>query len=318
MNILFCADLRVLPGLHVAAYSVLEKMSLSVPSVSFHLYSQDLGEADAGLLRRSLADTGREFTLELHHLDVGLLASFPPLHGSLAPYYRLLAIDQMKMDRLLYLDIDTVCDLDVSPLQDLAMGTYPAAWVSEAPMSSAVDRFTADQLGNSPNESYFNSGVILVNVPEWKRQAISQKALEYIAQNKPLFHDQSALNVVLHKNAISLDVRYNTISNMRKHWPILAKLYGRTDSLIHFVDYPKPWDLGSEYIHPHYRRWRAILEKTAMRDFRSWQPTPVRRFPKSPKARIGYQKTIKDKLLFTGYTKGWIKNVKGIVNQNNR
>lgn len=312
MNIIFCADRKVLPGLHVAAYSVLEKMGHSAPSVSFHLFSQDLGEPEVELLRRSLAGAGKEFSLELNHLDTGLLASFPHLRGSLAPYYRLLAIDQISVDRLLYLDVDTVCDIDLSPLHDLAMDTYPAAWVSEAPISGAVDRFTAEQLGNSPDEPYFNSGVILVNVPEWKRQGISQKALEFLAKNKPPFHDQSALNFVLHKNTISLDERYNAISNKRKHWPSLVKGLGQTQSLIHFVDYPKPWDLGAEFIHPQYHLWRNVLEKTALRDFRSWHDTPARRLPTTAKAKTGYQKAIKDRLLFIGYTKGWLKRVKGI------
>jgi len=313
MNIVFCADRRVFPGLHVAAYSVLEKMDAGVRSVSFHLFSQDLGDADESLLRKTLAGVGREFSLELHHLDAGLLESFPLLHGSLAPYFRLMAIDQMSVDRLLYLDIDTVCDVDLSPLQNLDMGSCPAAWVSEAPMSGAVDRFTAEHLGNSPDEPYFNSGVILVNVPEWKRQSISRKSLEYIAENKPPFHDQSALNVVLRKNAISLDARYNTISNMRKHWPILTKPSGQTDCLMHFVDYPKPWDLGAELIHPQYRQWRRILDKTAIRNFRSWNNTPARKWPKTAKARIGYKKTARDRILFLLYYHKIIKNIKGVI-----
>jgi lipopolysaccharide biosynthesis glycosyltransferase len=297
---------------------VLEKMGAGVLSVSFQLFSQDLTESDASLLRNTLEGVGKPFSLELRRLDERSLFGFPKLHGSLAPYYRLLAISQMDVDRLLYLDSDTLCDLDLSPLQELEMSRYPAAWVTEAPLSGAVDRLTAMHLGNSPDEPYFNSGVILVNVLEWKRQAVSQKALEYIAQNKPLFHDQSALNVVLSKNAITLDMRYNTISNMRKHWPKMSKGIGRTDSLIHFVDYPKPWDLGAELIHPHYLLWRSVLEKTAIKDFRSWHDTPARKAPRTPKAKIGYQKAIKDKLLFTGYIKGWIKNVKGIGSPNYR
>jgi lipopolysaccharide biosynthesis glycosyltransferase len=315
VNIVFCADRKVLPGLHVAAYSVLEKMGASVRSVSFHLFSQDLGEADESLLRKTLAGVGREFSLEFHHLDAGLLESFPTLHGSLAPYYRLMAIDQMSVDRLLYLDIDTVCDVDLSPLQNLDMGSCPAAWVSEAPMSGAVDRFTAEQLGNNPDDPYFNSGVMLVNVPEWKRQAISQKALEYITQNQPPFHDQSALNVVLYKKTIQLEEKYNTIANMRRHWPILAGSQGQTNCIMHLVDYPKPWDLGGEFIHPQYSKWRRILDKTRINNYRSWQPTPARKLPKTRNAWIGYKKCIKDRILFGLYSKRLINHVKGIKNE---
>jgi hypothetical protein len=34
--------------------------------------------------------------------------------------------------------------------------------------------------------------------------------------------------------------------------------------------------------------------------------------PTTAKAKSGYKKAIKDRLLFTGYTNGWVKRVKGI------
>jgi hypothetical protein len=54
-----------------------------------------------------------------------------------------------------------------------------------------------------------------------------------------------------------------------------------------------------------------VLKKTAMNNFRSWHATPARKFPKTRKAWNGYKKTFKDRLLFAGYVRGWLKNVKG-------
>jgi lipopolysaccharide biosynthesis glycosyltransferase len=314
MNIVFCADRVVLPGLHVAAYSVLENIRFSpeIKQVSFSVFSDVLDESDAALLRQTLAPLKKDFTLALRRMDVSQLAGFPALNSSLAAYYRILAAQIIDTDRFLYLDADILCDMDISKLYGIDMGTHPAGMVPEAPLSGAVDRFVAEQLGNNSSEPYFNSGVILANVVEWRRQRVSEKAIEYIAKNHPPYHDQSALNAVLHGNIMSLDERYNCIANMRKNWPFLKQPYGKTGRLVHFVDYPKPWDLLGEFLHPQYRHWRAVLDKTAIKNFRSWHATSSRKFPRSPKAKMGYRKAFKDKLLFGSYSRGLLKEVKGV------
>jgi lipopolysaccharide biosynthesis glycosyltransferase len=202
--------------------------------------------------------------------------------------------------------------VDVSELNTLNLNQAPAGLVPEAPLAGAVDRFVAGQLGNSPTEPYFNSGVILVNVVEWRRQRVTEKAMEYIAAHRPEFHDQAALNYVLHRKAFTLDAKFNCIANMRKNWPALRRPWGQTGRLIHFLDYPKPWDFLGELLHPQYRLWRSVLDKTAMKHFRPWHATPSRKFPKTCKTWNGYKKALKDRLLFFGYSRGWLKRVKGV------
>lgn len=310
MNIVFCADRRVLPGLHVALHSVLDRYEGKSRS-DFTIFSDDLDEADQRLLAKSLDPLRKPYGLEIRRVNAGLFAGFPQLNGSWATYYRLLIPSMLDANRFLYLDADILCDLDVSPLEELDMVDAPAGFVSEAPLSGCADPDVARLLGGSADEPYFNSGVILVNSVEWRRQEITEQATDFLQKYHPPYHDQSALNFVLHRKACQLDERFNTIVNMRKHWPVLKTPVGSLDRLLHFVEYPKPWDLGAEFLHPQYDMWRSVLRKTAMRDFRSWQKTPARRLPITTKAKVGYQKAIKDRLLFTGYTKGWFSKVKG-------
>ena len=312
MNIVFCADRSVLPGLHVAAYSLLEHISPAVTKTYFHLFSDSLEEADLALLSQTLTYLNKPFSLDLRRVDAVLFRGFPSLNGSWATYYRLAVPQVLDVDRFLYVDADTLCGLDVSELSALEMDRAPAGLVVEAPLAKAADRFVAEQLGNSTEEPYFNAGVILVNVAEWRRQNVTERAMEYIAAHRPPFHDQSALNVVLHGNVVSLDERFNCIANMRKHWPVLALPQGTSERLVHFLDYPKPWDFLGEFVHPQYKMWYSVLEKTAVKDFRSWHATPSRKLPKTSKAWTGYKKSFKDRLLFAGYAHGWLKRVKGV------
>lgn len=314
MNIVFCADRRVLPGLHVVTYSLLEKIQLAAATsqVYFFVFSNELDEADMDLLRQTLLPLKKNFTLKLSRLNTEQLAKFPLLNGSLAAYYRLLAAQMMDVEQFLYLDVDMLCEVDVSELISLNMGDAPAGLVSEATLALAVDRFTSEQLGNSLVEPYFNSGVILVNVAEWRRQQVTERAMAYIANHRPPFHDQSALNYVLYRKVYELDAKYNYFTNMRRHWPTLCRQQGQTDRLLHFLDYPKPWNLLGEFVHPQYECWHSVLKKTAMKNFHSWQGASLRQLPKTRKALVGYKKALKDRWLFAGYSRGWIKHVKGV------
>jgi len=89
MNIVFCADRSALPGLHVAAYSLLERISPAMADARFFVFSDALVEADINLLRQSLASLNKPFCLELRRVDAALFTGFPSLNGSWATYYRL-------------------------------------------------------------------------------------------------------------------------------------------------------------------------------------------------------------------------------------
>jgi lipopolysaccharide biosynthesis glycosyltransferase len=307
-----------MPGLHVAAYSLLDRIRPAAGETHFSIFSDRLQQSDMVLLQRTLTAIGKPFALELQQLDPLSFVGFPTLNGSLAIYYRLFAAQIMKVDRFLYVDADTLCDVDVSELQSFDMKSAPVAWVPEAPLSQAIDRNVAQQLGNHETESYFNSGVMLVNVSEWRRQKVTENAMEYIARYRPAFWDQSALNCVLYRNAQVLDAKFNCMSNMRKNWPVLKQPYGKIGRFVHFLDYPKPWDYGAEMLHPQYRLWRSVLDRTAMKDFRSWQRTPARKFPRTSRAWRSYKKAFKDRLLFAGYAKGWLRCIKGVPVTSNR
>lgn len=312
MNIVFCADKGVLPGLHVAAYSLLDRISPEVATTRFYIFSDAFDEGDIDLLHQTLGSLKKPYSLELRRVDPAQFQGYPSLNGSWATYYRLGVPRELDADRFLYVDADTLCDLDVSPLASMEMGQAPVAWVPEAPLEFSADLGVVNQLKHTPEDLYFNAGVILVNRVEWIQQTISEQCMEYIAKNRPAFHDQSAMNYILFRKSLALGEKYNCISNMRKNWQWLKQPYGQVHRLIHFLDYPKPWDLGAELIHPQYNLWRSVLEKTAMRCFRSWHNTPVRKWPKTNKAKQGYKKAIKDKLLFEGYSRGWFPKVKGI------
>jgi lipopolysaccharide biosynthesis glycosyltransferase len=130
-------------------------------------------------------------------------------HWSSAVYYRLFfpLIVPEQVTRLIYLDTDIVVVNDLTKLYTIDLGNHPIAavydnWVKTAP-----------QLGIAEEGNYFNSGMMLINIPKWKEQKITEKVFAYLTQypERINYVDQCALNAVLINNWKKLDFRYNVL-----------------------------------------------------------------------------------------------------------
>eukprot|EP00963_Diacronema_lutheri_P011154 scaffold1328_cov375-Pavlova_lutheri.AAC.5 len=108
-----------------------------------------------------------------------------------------LAPQILDVERILYLDVDTLVVGDVSQLLDFELGQAPAAGVEDC--SQTMVRYFPDQqetLERYPSlpESFFdacviNRGVVLINVVAWKEFRMTEKILQIFAENleKPLW-----------------------------------------------------------------------------------------------------------------------------------
>jgi lipopolysaccharide biosynthesis glycosyltransferase len=153
---------------------------------------------------------------------------------------------------------------------------------------------------------------MVVDRRRWLERRVTERCFEFLQGGPASIYDQSALNYALWNDWQLLDTRFNFISNWRKNWPCLLDKSRLNGKLLHILENPKTWSLFAEVIHPQYGLWREVLERTAMKDFRSWHNTPSRQFPRTREAWIGYKKAFKDRLLFAGYSRGWLKKVKGV------
>jgi len=310
IDVMFCVNRQVLPGLLVAAFSVLKHVSDNARVCRFTVFSDDLLESDIELLNSTLSRSGKRFTITSTTLDPKCFESFPTLNGNHAAYFRLVAAEQMDAERVLYLDADILCLTDIFPMFSLDMQGKPLGWVAESPLSGCIDTAVAKTLAATDETNYFNSGVLLINLPEWSRVNVSERAIEYVGEVSPEFHDQSALNVVTQGLSLRLDDRFNTLANSRQKWRHLITKYPEIDRLIHFVDYPKPWSPLGWLVHPQYTLWQTAAKEAGVRVS---DVVPGRRnslihvFSKWK----NYKKAAKDRLLFMMLRHGLIKRVKG-------
>ena len=298
LEIAFCTDRNMLPALHVAAKSVLQHFT-GIPR--FSVLSDELGSADIDHLHKTLFDTGKEYGLNLLKVDARPLKDFPGLQGKRSTYFRLMIPDLISNDWCLYLDSDILCRIDVSQLAKLELGGRALALAPETPMRLSPDKKLIAELGANSTGFYYNAGVCVMDCARWRNENLARKCLDYIAQKKPNYHDQSALNFICHQQIAPLQPQFNLPTNVRSNWPILRKPNRGAGCLLHFVDYPKPWSAIGRWVHPSGEQWWGEYRKTAHFRENCYKSAPIRW---DSKTRLGYRKALKDKLLFSLYERG--------------
>ncbi|SPC37067.1 glycosyltransferase family 8 protein [Latilactobacillus fuchuensis] len=197
-------------------------------------------------------------------------------------YYRILIptiITDPAIDRILYLDCDFLCQTDLGALWQTALGDHYLAAVEDAGFHNRLAQMQVDY----QSDRYFNSGMLLIDLAKWRAANISQQVVDYINQNpeKLRFHDQDALNAVLHDRWLALHPKWNAQTYMMlnevPHPEVAgAKAYieaRQSPGLIHFCGHAKPWQGQSNHpFAPAYRYTQQLWQQQnypryrAMRD----------------------------------------------------
>lgn len=162
-------------------------------------------------------------------------------HVSKMTYVRLLIpqVFPSTVTRVLYLDTDLLVLADLGPL-----------WATElhgAVVGAATDRWDLRIRRREPGlenvplvRSYFNAGVLLIDLSNWRRERISEKAMGYMAQHPQTpFMDQDALNVACDGLWHPLESRWNVHSHFDLN--VLGLAPEQRPAIIHFVGKAKPW-----------------------------------------------------------------------------
>jgi lipopolysaccharide biosynthesis glycosyltransferase len=195
----------------------------------------------------------------------GPTSRFPPI--VLAPLW-LAELLPAHVNKVLFLDADLLVLDSVLPLwqQSIDHLLLAAAQDLAIPHLSSV-RAVPDwkERGLPGQAAYFNAGVMLINLKEWRRREVSAAVLGYIRQVDCDFLHQTALNALFHGSWSLIHPRWNLISGLAgRPWYRPA-----TDdwseamanpAIVHFAGTLKPWlgGLGGPF-GPLYLGWLSRL-----------------------------------------------------------
>jgi len=247
MNILLTLDKNYLLPMRV----LLTSLFLNHPGERFHIYiiGDGLEEVD---LPRCLCDRfGAKLTLL--SVDDSLFSSAPTLrYYSRAMYYRLLAAQLLpqELDRILYLDPDMLITGPLHNLYHTDMGeSLFAACIHKGlvDLSTPVNRV---RLHTQEAEGYFNSGMLLMNLPEMRKRICPQAIFDYVSSNAALLvlPDQDVLNALYAEHILPLDERlYNYDARKYSEYFVASKKLCdmawvmENTRILHFCGKRKPW-----------------------------------------------------------------------------
>jgi lipopolysaccharide biosynthesis glycosyltransferase len=178
------------------------------------LHGPGLSLADTRLLRRVVdAGGGR---LSCHEVSESALEGLPSMSQfTPAMWYRIFLPELLPgVDRVLYLDADTIVAESLGPLWQLDLEDNYLAAVTNLFQHNHVQR--PAELGLAGPEVYFNSGVLLMNLERMRRDSCSAALADYarVHAHELEWPDQDALNVVLGGRRLPLHPRWNCMNSM--------------------------------------------------------------------------------------------------------
>lgn len=260
MDIAFCINRLGMIGLGATLTSLIRNCSDS-SRLNIYVLCADLSTSDRQEIINLVKSECASTKLTLLTFDpVSVFGNFAALHGDWTTYGRLLLVDLIPAERVLYLDADLIIKLDVLELADFDLGKSILAAVGGGKFKHALGhRFYLDTVHISGDTEYFNAGVMLLNLSQWRKSNIKNKCFELAKQYAAILpsHDQSLLNIISKGAFTKLPSNYNCewVSEMTR--PARS-----SDVILHFVGSPKPWDLFGLLFHYGYESWQGYHTKT--------------------------------------------------------
>ena len=270
MNIALITDENYVTPTGTAIASVLE--SNPGEQFAFYIVTKFLSQSHVSALESFVAPHKERARLKIIAIDDADLVDFPLRagdHVSAAAYYRIFfpSLFDDSLSKILYLDGDILCVDSLRSFYDTDLEEYSCA-VTHDERNDAAENFT--RLKYPQENGYFCSGVMLINLDWWRKNAVMQKCLDYIASEPDacLWHDQDALNHVLNGTVLWASFRYNFMQGYffdKKSLVLDSRFYPEVDAarknpcILHFSSAYKPWHY--ECNHPLKEYYRDFFKR---------------------------------------------------------
>ncbi|QNI32252.1 glycosyltransferase family 8 protein [Alloacidobacterium dinghuense] len=177
-------------------------------------------------------------------------------HLTFAMYLRLFMTEYIdhSLDKILYLDSDIIICSDIEELWSFSLGD---AYVGAA--REPYNRRQREPLGFSPTDLYVNSGVMLVNLKQWRADQVLPRLLDFAERNQAIIHspDQDTINSVFRGRICDIGYQWNWQALFPRFAPAELGLDRETfaslrlmPKLVHYTSKYKPWFYRWQ---PHYK-----------------------------------------------------------------
>ena len=218
-----------------------------------------------------------------------------PAHFTMEIYFRLILPELLdSYDKVLYLDSDLVVNKDVCDLYNTQIEGKLLAAVEDIDSAGCYKEFDLSRKKYFENilkieepYKYFNSGVLIMNLKEFRRLYSVQYILSLAENKNLLFPDQDILNMISQGKVYYLDPSWNVVMNYQDGVNSRLKVARlapkrmylnyikarENPKIVHYAGFQKPWNVPdcdmAEYfwryarVSPNYEQLVYKLKKMA-------------------------------------------------------
>ncbi|MDE6252653.1 MAG: glycosyltransferase family 8 protein [Lachnospiraceae bacterium] len=213
INILYQCDDNYAPYTGVSLTSLLRR-NKKCDRIDIYILDDGIKKENKLKLIKTAENFGRGITFIDTKKIVQYIKScnMPPYRGGYTTYLKLFVGNYFKdegidIERLVYIDSDTIILGDISELASIDMGDNVLAMVCD----SLTFKFKNKYIGLKEEAPYFNAGFVLFNMKQWQNLNISDKIREHLVNKRAIYanHEQDILNAVLNKKIMKISPKYN-------------------------------------------------------------------------------------------------------------
>jgi lipopolysaccharide biosynthesis glycosyltransferase len=242
----------------------------------FHIFHDGLSQKSIDMISSKAGNVKFYLISEDLFSGIGTNSKWPSI-----VYYRLFAAELLpeNLERVLYLDCDIYVRGSLKELYTIELGDkYLAA--AEDVLHACFGMLNA--LSIDPINSYFNSGVMLIDLNKWRKFSVIDKAVSYSATyRESIIHpDQDCLNYIFQGRWKPINKKWNFLKNFQNSYSSVEHLMadyqceGSTYPVVIHFSGVKPWKAGNHSIFKYqYHRlaeeigYGFILEKVSLKSF---------------------------------------------------
>ncbi len=221
--------------------------------IQIHLLTAGFSDQNQQLIQK-LDQELKNIQIDITPVSMELFNNFPiNQRWNQSIYYRYLIPELIKeADRTLYLDGDILVFDDLSNFFQMDLKEKTIAGVSDYFEQKFLSRPLFQDL-----LVYINSGVLLIDMPKWRQQGMTQKLFEttQLYQDQISYFDQDVINLVFKEDILPVSLKYNALQGA--YTPFNKVIY-------HYSGKQKPWKTNSIDYYEWYKYFsytQSLLNK---------------------------------------------------------
>lgn len=263
LHFAFGIDANFTIGTGVLIYSILQHNN---NNMVFHIFTDSIYPEDISRFKE-LTYKVTNISIVIYYVNSNNFSNLPIFFTwSQAMYYRFIISKLLYniTDNVLYLDSDILC---LNSFENLFYQNFSPNIAGVVSDHDSMLNY-AQKAFNLNSNYYFNSGFLIINLTNWEKNNISDKAISLLLnKNNFKYYDQDVLNLLLANKTLLLEKKYNTIYHLADmNTPI-----SNDTIFLHYSGSVKPWQSWGQY-HFLTPLWLKYKNNSPWKDVPILQP----------------------------------------------